>query len=57
MYPIIGLKGTNGSFIGVYPEIFLMISVLLLIVFLVVLDYIFKYKFILSALIFCKPTY
>jgi len=50
MYPIIGLKGTNGSFIGVYPEIFLMISVLFLIVFLVVLDYIFKYKFILSAL-------
>jgi hypothetical protein len=40
----------NNSYIAIYPELFLILTISALIAFLVVLDYINKYKFILATL-------
>lgn len=38
-------------YLGVYPELFVIISISFLIVFFVIIDYLFKYKFILSQIV------
>lgn len=40
----------NNCFLGIYSELFLLTSILILITYLVLLDWKFKYKFILSSL-------
>ena len=40
----------NNNYLGLYPELFLIIVISFLIAFLVVLDYINKYQLVLSSL-------